>query len=74
MANYSTPGEGAQVEYYKIANNRIKDCPYDSFKRYWLRSPQAYNNSNKLYFYGRNGSIATAAGTNIMGVAPFGVI
>ncbi len=68
----SQPGEGVQVEYYKVAAVRVKTRGFSgSATNWWTRS--AYISSYFCYNTG-NGSTGSVSPTNTFGVSPFGCI
>ena len=72
VTSCSKPGEGSQIDWYKIAGVRVKTSGFSgSAATWWERSA----NSSTTFCYVSNGGSASHTGASIAyGVAPFGCI
>lgn len=65
---YSAENEGTQYEYYKIENNRLKDCSSNSPFTWWLRSPRINNSEGFAYVASKTSGSGSSA-TNMKGIS-----
>lgn len=71
---HSPPGEGAQLDYYKITGNRMKTKSNSTtVTSWWLRSPSTQGGASFAYV-NSSGALGSSAATNGEGLAPFGCV
>lgn len=74
VVNYTTPGEGTQIEYYKTAENRVKRLGHTgAVSSWWERSPSGKDTAYFCYINANGGSAHSRPNIGY-GLAPFGCI